>query len=524
MMFSFSRYWTGLVLLGLGGPVLAMNVVIKDPSNPRPDSIQFGVIPSTVGYHTAPQYLEVTHPTAAHRRLYAYIDNQSLGSSNGGLVSTASAVALPLHFHNYISPPATPTEVNFSAATASEWPALLNASSDDFLARKEEGRLFPNASSFLSWVYLGLEIPSRSGAKGSFNARLVIEDWSDVDDVTGPTIVHTPFSNLIMLEDVPVGVSATFTDDSLVAGGSWFYRIVGDADKFTEVPGEKPGRISATEWGVQMELPSTVSLRAPSVMEYYFVAEDTWTNVAQSVHYLAKLVPETGVASFRYDTNTGGVGVAIGDPRWPGLEVQFPAGSLRSEGTMTIGLKDPASAPLLDGHTPARVYAMGPEDVLFNRPVSVLFPYSDKNNDDREDRTGAKEADLRVFWNDGFAWRYVGGTVDPANNQVRANVTHLGEFGLFPYLGSSQEDLVRPLERILSSTPGHDVLRFNTTVAEGPFDIEIFDVRGSSVRKIHNVPEWDGRDESGKRVESGTYVYRFEGQGITLTGMIAVAR
>lgn len=191
---------------------------------------------------------------------------------------------------------------------------------------------------------------------------------------------------------------------------------------------------------------------------------------------------------------------------------------------MTIGLKDPASAPLLDGHTPARVYAMGPEDVLFNRPVSVLFPYSDKNNDDREDRTGAKEADLRVFWNDGFAWRYVGGTVDPANNQVRANVTHLGEFGLFPYLGSSQEDLVRPLERILSSTPGHDVLRFNTTVAEGPFDIEIFDVRGSSVRKIHNVPEWDGRDESGKRVESGTYVYRFEGQGITLTGMIAVAR
>jgi flagellar hook assembly protein FlgD len=61
-------------------------------------------------------------------------------------------------------------------------------------------------------------------------------------------------------------------------------------------------------------------------------------------------------------------------------------------------------------------------------------------------------------------------------------------------------------------------------VDEGSFDIKIFDIRSNVVRELRNNPSWDGKDEGGNRVESGTYVYRFEGQGVVVTGMVAVAR
>ncbi|MBL8024646.1 MAG: hypothetical protein JNK54_10280 [Elusimicrobia bacterium] len=156
--------------------------------------------------------------------------------------------------------------------------------------------------------------------------------------------------------------------------------------------------------------------------------------------------------------------------------------------------------------------------------MPLLLPYLDQDSDGNVDGLGTKETDLRLFWYDGFEWRYVGGMVDPETNQLRAHVSRLGQYALFPFAGSPTAEDIRPKEKILTFNGKNRVLTFDTSVSDGPFDIEIFDVRGNSVRKIHNDRSWDGRDGGGNRVESGTYVYRFEGQGITLTGMIAVVR
>ena len=511
--------WVVAVVLSGVSSGRALSVQIKGPDGEPAEKIDFGALNSSFAYHTAPQVMEISHPDLSFRKIYLYSDNSAgFGLAQEGLVSTVTAGSFPLFFRNFQSVPGT---AKLTAADALNWQAVIDRSAAGFEGLKESSARLMPGSEHLSWVYLGLKIPPDT--VGQFGARLVIEDWSDKTDVAGPTITHTPFSNLILLRDVPVGFSSTLVDESFVTAYSLFYRLDDGPSGYQEAKGEKPINIGAFTWEGESEVVAGAPLRGGDVLEYYFVAVDTWSNVSNSVHYRANVVDESGTASLPYTKDSGGVGVAIGDPRWPGLQFQFPAGSLRSGGTMTVALKDPSTVPLFEGKKPSRVFQLGPNDLSFIRPVSLLIPYRDDTDDGKEDGTNATETDLRLFWFDGFDWRYVGGTVAPATNQVRASVTRLGQFALFPS-GPPTADDVRPKERILTSTPGHDVLLFSANVADGPFDIEIFDVRGASIRKIHNSNEWDGRDESGNRVESGTYVYRFEGQGLTLSGMIAVAR
>lgn len=523
---TFRFHWRVLFLAGFvssAGSAYALSVQIKDSSNGHPTKIDFGVLKSTQVFNTAPQYLEITHPTVDFRRVYLFTDNRAgFGSALDGMVSTSSAISLPLHYRNYQSFPST---VGFTAVDLGLWPALIDASSSAFDAQKETEALLHPGGDHLSWVYLGLEIPPGNRGRGTMGARLVVEEWSDVPDVAGPVFRYTPFSNLILLNSVPVRIGVTLVDDSPISGFAIHYRMVDGPPGYAEAAVRPLSSLGAFSWKAEAELESRVSLRAPDVLEYYFTAVDTYTNVSESALYRANLVAENGTATLPYSSNAGGVSVAIGDPFWPGLEMQFPAGSVTSAGKITVGIKDPGLVPLYANQKPARVFQLGPENFRFSRPVSLLLPYFDQNSDGIEDGTGAKESDLKIFWFDGFEWTYVGGTVNPDQNQVRVNVTKLGLYALFPFSGSITADLVRPTVQILTFNPPNDSLHFNGVDATaGPYDIEIFDVRGSLVRKIHNSPDWDGRDESGRRVESGTYVYRFEGQGLSLSGMIAVAR
>lgn len=513
----------GALAWGGATRTMALNVQIEGPT--ETSKIDFGVLSSSVVYNTAPQSLKITHPSQPFRKIYVFTDNNAgFGMAEAGVVGPGGT--FPLHFRNFTTKPST---VQFTATEADVWPLLLDSSSPGFSANKETGaRVYPGTD-FISYVHVGLEIPPSSRGRGGFGARLVVEDWSDYEDVLGPTVAPAVFSTLILLNDVPVGISAVLTDQNDVVDYTLFYRMEDGPPEFQSAKGDPPRKIEIDgagpyPWRADVSLDPSYRLRAPGVLEYYFTAVDTFTNVSESVHYRSNLVPESGTASLPYSKDAGGVGVAVGDPRWPGLSMMFPAGSLRSGGTMTVALKDPSTFPSLEGKKPARVFQVGPTDLSFLHPVTILVPYSDRDNNGKEDGTETDETALRLFWYDGFDWRYVGGTVDAASNQVRANVTHLGLFGFFP-AGPLTADLVRPKERILTFNYPNDLLRFTgVDPTDGSFDIEIFDVRGSLVRKIHNFADWDGRDESGSRVESGTYVYRFEGQGLTLTGMIAVAR
>ena len=117
------------------------------------------------------------------------------------------------------------------------------------------------------------------------------------------------------------------------------------------------------------------------------------------------------------------------------------------------------------------------------------------------DGTTVNENDLRIFWHDGVDWRSVGGRVDTAANRVKERILTPNGDGVWD-----------------------DAVFDGISDADGDYTIEIFNVRGERVRRIVNMNKWNGRDDDGQIVENGTYVYRLTGQGMTVTGMIAVAR
>jgi gliding motility-associated-like protein len=350
-----------------------------------------------------------------------------------------------------------------------------------------------------------------------------------VDDVTGPVVQHEAFNDIILL-GIPVGIEAAISDDSEVAGSTLYFRLEGEIP-FRPAPTTltPPGSGNTAYKAVGVLEPG--DLPAGEVLEYYFTAVDQYGNSGISVGgstnpFRANLVPATQVVTSTLPVNGGVVKFPVGDPRLPWLEVSFPAGSLSSGGTMTTSLEPSDTVAPHKGRAPARAYEFLPDGLRFLRPVTMELPYSDIDpSDGTVDGTDINELDLRVFWWDGFAWRYVGGQVDPAANRVRVNVTHFSLYGLFP-MGTLTADTVRPKEKIITPNGDgkNDVVTFEIDPLDGGFEIEVFDIRGAVVRRLDSVREWDGRNDDGEVVESGTYVYRLEGQGMTVTGMIAVAR
>ncbi|MBD3271200.1 MAG: hypothetical protein GF384_01520, partial [Elusimicrobia bacterium] len=136
------------------------------------------------------------------------------------------------------------------------------------------------------------------------------------------------------------------------------------------------------------------------------------------------------------------------------------------------------------------------------------------------------EQQLGILWHDGVEWRPVGGSLDPENNLVSAQIGHFSRFavGILP---AATEDLYRPQERII--TPAlkdgiNDFVQFGQLGSRPDISIKIFDVTGRKIRTVHTPYVWDGKDDDGDIVESGVYVYQFDVDGMSITGMIAVAK
>ena len=76
-------------------------------------------------------------------------------------------------------------------------------------------------------------------------------------------------------------------------------------------------------------------------------------------------------------------------------------------------------------------------------------------------------------------------------------------------------------------TPG-SVDGFNDTLefrALDPGDkVTILTSRGARVKSLQWPFQWDGRDESGRLVESGVYLYQYKKDGETISGLFAVAK
>jgi len=250
----------------------------------------------------------------------------------------------------------------------------------------------------------------------------------------------------------------------------------------------------------------------------------------------AVVVGVSAGASPMFDLAAGGrIELFQGNPNVGNSYLDIPAGLL-APGTEISFNQLPLSnsipyCPISGLSNPVSVYALGPPKVNFNGNLLVSVSYPDfiypKGQDGIIDGTSFPETSAGLAYYDGFSWRKLGGRVDPNLNTVTALVGEFRCIAVVP-MGALSPEERRPPQRII--TPNGDlsnqaaVFDFGGSFEE--VEVNIFDITGHRVCSLRGVGQqsWYGRDDSGKIVESGVYIYQYKLDGKRVSGVIAVAK
>lgn len=174
-------------------------------------------------------------------------------------------------------------------------------------------------------------------------------------------------------------------------------------------------------------------------------------------------------------------------------------------------------------NTAVAAYQLEPSTASIKDNTKLTLLYMDINRDGSEDLSSHDEKKLRLFWFDGFDWRYMGGKVNPSKNVVSSSIFTFGVFGLFP-ISALPPKAHKPLEKFVTPNGDgiNDYLIFNGL--SGDFSIKIVDIKGNLIRQIDDKPYWDGKDKKGKDVSGGVYFYQLKLDKEIIKGTIIIAR
>jgi len=207
--------------------------------------------------------------------------------------------------------------------------------------------------------------------------------------------------------------------------------------------------------------------------------------------------------------------------------------------TMTLAINgnpEGASFALADQNLPAGVDISGltaavREFKLFKNGqettegrFKITLPYPDTISDE-------KAKDLRIFRMNPATnrWELVGGAVDTTEHTVTVEVDHLSIFRL-AYYGLPAPNLsnIRVYPNPFKPHKGHLEISFDHLTARAT--IKIYDIAGELVRTIEEtdgdgLATWDARNEKGKEIASGVYIYLVtDKEGHNTTGKLAIIR
>jgi gliding motility-associated-like protein len=192
-----------------------------------------------------------------------------------------------------------------------------------------------------------------------------------------------------------------------------------------------------------------------------------------------------------------------------------PQGALNTNTSITITKKNITDIAQLDSRNATVAYQFSPA-LNFNKPVTLVLSYPNTANDGLVDNLeeGYNDATkLRVYYlneqNDN-KWDLVGGLVNTSNKTITFQTNHFSTYAVF-YTDLNKESY-KPKYRIF--TPNGDGVNDKVifpNLDDVNVEIKILDVNAKKVRDIKQRPyEWDGKDNFGNIVESGTYIYQFK--------------
>ncbi len=334
-----------------------------------------------------------------------------------------------------------------------------------------------------------------------------------------------------------------------------FYRFVASTDPLdtNSVPLiELPAIEGRDPLGFAFEIPTSSGTNR--VLQYRIVAEQLkLVGGVPTVNGAARTFPETTTAdpnplqnvnilsnaSALFGPDGGRFILGDSNPADGETTIDIPSGLFGSpttlsvdEVSLTASEDGPAQAnPII----PAGIDAISVFNISSDAPIrgfvkiSLLYPDFEypAGQDGVVDGTNIQEKNLRIMWWDGFMWRPLGGTVDTQRNTVTVRTGVFGTFAVVAAPPLSPEDR-RPMEKVFTPNGDgkNDVILFSFGDLSEDITVNIFDITGHQVRTLHSqsTSQWDGRDDSGKVVESGVYIYQYEVDGKRISGVCAVAK
>lgn len=360
-------------------------------------------------------------------------------------------------------------------------------------------------------------------ASVSLNVTVVDDAQATVQPQLASVVCHRSY--------MKTGVSAQVFGVDQIDQVKLFYRPQG-LGPYTEATGGLaffPNPAGLTMYSGKAIIPGSAYLGG--AVEYYFEVSVLGGGIIQT-STISTVFKSQFIAAM---TPTGGtIPLPDGDVTDGNTSLAFPPGAMPQLSDVMIESLDPADTSrvppgngLANAPQPVVAYDLDANLRQFGKPVAVTMLYPDiDGTPGKVDGTNFDETGLRLFWWDGRTWRLLGGVVDPVKNTVTGQTTHFSVFALFP-VGSLSPQSFRPLERIV--TPNGDGINDIAFFAglSGAFEIRIYDSSARRVRTIRDMPpQWDGKDDDGKALENGSYLYQYrtDTSNEWVSGSIGVAR
>jgi outer membrane protein assembly factor BamB len=150
-----------------------------------------------------------------------------------------------------------------------------------------------------------------------------------------------------------------------------------------------------------------------------------------------------------------------------------------------------------------------------NLPLKCSVVYSEGK------LNGYDEQKLKMFFYDGTRWQYVDSRCFSNQNVVEGKITKNGYYGLFIVDTSLIDKKIFKPQRVVS-TKSKAV--FSGINVFPDVEIKIYDVKGRKIRTLKNTDEWDLKDDKGRDVSSGVYIYKYTISGEIYHGTISVIK
>lgn len=344
------------------------------------------------------------------------------------------------------------------------------------------------------------------------------------DDAQPPVVAHAPLTRISPVTKYAV-FKGTATDGTGVSSVSINYYL----DNNTSFSTATFSAGGASSYGFSCRV--KLNFTRASVLNYRIAAVDTFGNTGYwpsgGGFYQVSVLPGTDK---HFGTGGGSLVLYDGSPDDQTI-VDIPAGALDSPADVSIGELDPADDAIPPGNYPAltkkpvAVYRFEPSGIIFKKPVKLSLLFPDTDRDGTVDGTTYNTADLKVMWWDGFEWRVLGTGIDQKSSQAVTWTKHFSLYAIFPVAALTDDDY-RPKEKIITPASLDGYNDFAVFGAIGADDVvNIFDVNGRRIRQLKNDNTlWDGKDDNGRTVESGLYVYQIKVGGKIINGTIVVAK